>query len=108
MPEVGGEPEARQRSWVAEVVVLPKAGVNDPQGEAIRGGLAMLGHGEVTAVRSGRFLRLTLEAADAEHARSAVAEMCERLLANPVIEAYEVVIAEQLPSAAPAGGASRP
>ena len=86
--------EVDLREWVAEVTVLPKPGVNDPQGEAIRGGLAMLGHGDVTAVRSGRFIRLTLRASDATTAASAVADMCERLLANPVIETYDVAIAE--------------
>ena len=80
--------------WLAEVVVLPKEGVNDPQGEAIRGGLAMLGYDAVRRVRSGRFIRLTLEAADAEAARRSVSAMCDRLLANPVIETYQVSVAE--------------
>jgi phosphoribosylformylglycinamidine synthase len=84
------------RSWLAEVIVEPKAGVNDPQGEAIFGGLRSLGYVGVTAVRSGRFFRIRLQAADAESARAAAAAMCDQLLANPVIETYAVSLVEDL------------
>ena len=84
------------RSWVAEVIVEPKPGVNDPQGEAIFGGLRSLGYGGVTGVRSGRFFRVRLRAADAESARATAAAMCDQLLANPVIETYSVAIVEDL------------
>src|SRR5918999_2436873 len=83
-----------RRHWVAEVVVEPKPGVNDPQGEAIFGGLRSLGYAGVEGVRSGRFFRIRLTAADPESARAAAAAMCEQLLANPVIETYAVTIVE--------------
>ncbi len=81
------EPE---RTWVADVVVLPKPGVNDPQGEAIHGGLASLGYADVRRVRSGRFFRVAVAAPDVHSARVSVVAMCDQLLANPVIEAYRV------------------
>ena len=84
------------RSWLAEVVVEPKPGVNDPQGEAIFGGLRSLGYGGVNGVRSGRFFRVRLRAADADSARATAAAMCDQLLANPVIEAYSIAILEDL------------
>jgi phosphoribosylformylglycinamidine synthase len=84
------------RSWVAEVVVEPKPGVNDPQGEAIFGGLRSLGYAGVAGVRSGRFFRVRLRAADAESARMTAAAMCDQLLANPVIETYSISILEDL------------
>lgn len=77
-------------SWRVEVVVLPKSGVNDPEGESIRGGLRGLGFGQVERVRAGRVFQLLVDAPDPTAAREAVVEMCERLLANPVIETYEV------------------
>jgi phosphoribosylformylglycinamidine synthase len=78
------------RRWTAEVVVVPKAGVNDPEGEAIRNGLRALGHAGVEQVRAGRFFRIELAAPDAATAAAEVTEMCERLLANPVIETFSV------------------
>lgn len=79
--------------WQAEVYVTFKRGVLDPQGEAIRGALATLGHDSVNSVRVGKYIRLELEAAGEAEARSAVEEMCRRLLANPVIEDYRVELA---------------
>jgi phosphoribosylformylglycinamidine synthase PurS subunit len=81
-----------ERSWIAEVIVVPKPGVNDPQGEAIHGGIRSLGFSSVTQVRSGRFFRLSLSSADRESATSEANEMCERLLANPVIETFTVSV----------------
>jgi phosphoribosylformylglycinamidine synthase len=83
------------RTWVVDVTVLPKSGVNDPQGEAIQGGLAALGYRAVRSVRSGRFFRLTVEATDADAAKRAVVAMCDQLLANPVIESYQVEVSEE-------------
>ena len=91
------EPNGRvdpQRLWLADVEVLPKEGVSDPEGEAIRGGLLALGHDAVREVRAGRMLRLSLAAASADDARRLVAAMCEQLLANPVIESYRVAVGE--------------
>ena len=78
--------------WKANVIVVPKAGVNDPQGEAIRGGLGSLGYGNVGSVRSGRYFQVTLQAEDESAAMATAAEMCERLLANPVIETFTLAV----------------
>jgi phosphoribosylformylglycinamidine synthase PurS subunit len=78
--------------WQAEVVVLPKDGVNDPEGEAILGGLHSLGYAVVSQVRAGRVLCLRVSASDENEARASVARMCDQLLANPVIESYQVTV----------------
>jgi phosphoribosylformylglycinamidine synthase subunit PurS len=80
------------RTWIAEVIVVPKPGVNDPQGEAIRGGLHSLGYSGVDSVRSGRFFRLSLHAPDEASARAEAVSMSERLLANPVIETFSLTV----------------
>lgn len=76
--------------WAVDVTVMPKTGVSDPQGEAVKGGLRMLGHGGVERVRVGRHISLEIDAADAVDARRATGEMADQLLANPVIEMYTV------------------
>ena len=80
----------RQMRWAVEVVVMPKTGVSDPQGEAVRGGLAMLGHTGVGRVRVGRHISLEVEAVDGGAAREATERMAEQLLSNPVIEMFSV------------------
>ena len=69
---------------------MPKPGVNDPEGEAIRGGLQSLGYSGVSRVRAGKHYRLNLTAGDAESARSSAEEMANRLLANPVIQTFVI------------------
>lgn len=78
----------------ARVHVRLKDGVLDPQGAAIRRALAQLGFGGVGEVRQGKLIELELDEADPEAAAGAVRAMCERLLANPVIETYSVTIDE--------------
>ena len=78
----------------ARVVVTLKPTVNDPQGLTIRGALHALGYGEVSAVRAGKYLELRVEAASRDEAVGRVAEMCRRLLANPVIEDYRFELEE--------------
>jgi phosphoribosylformylglycinamidine synthase subunit PurS len=73
--------------------VRPKAGMLDPQGEAVCGSLGQLGFA-VREARIGRLIELELEAATAEEARAAVEEMCRRLLANPLIESYAIEITD--------------
>jgi phosphoribosylformylglycinamidine synthase PurS subunit len=73
------------------VLVRPKTGILDPQGEAVETALEHLGF-SVTGARVGKVVDLELEAADADDARAKVEQMCERLLANPLIESYEVEI----------------
>ena len=65
------------------VLVRPKAGILDPQGEAVKGALPALGFGGVKSVRVGRLIEMEVETADEVDA------MCRRLLANPTIEEYE-------------------
>jgi phosphoribosylformylglycinamidine synthase PurS subunit len=76
------------RRWRAEVFVSLKPVVNDPQGLAVRDGLQMLGYGEVEAVRAGKYIELWLSADDRDVAGERVCQMCEKLLANPMIEQY--------------------
>ena len=78
--------------WIVEVEVMPKRGVNDPQGDAVLSGLRQLGFTEATRVRVGRLIRLDINAPNEDEARSAGERMCERLLANPVIEEYQLVV----------------
>jgi len=75
----------------ATVLVRPKPGILDPQGEAVGAALGHLGF-QVRDARVGKVIDLELEAADAGEARAQVEQMCERLLANPLIESYEVSI----------------
>ncbi len=73
----------------ATVLVRPKPGILDPQGEAVESSLRQLGF-PVAEARVGRVVDLEVEASDADEARAKLAEMCERLLANPLIESYEI------------------
>ena len=73
----------------ATVLVRPKAGILDPQGQAVEGSLRQLGF-TVGEARVGRLVDLELEAADEETARAEVERMCEQLLANPLIESFEI------------------
>lgn len=76
----------------ARVTVMLKAGVLDPQGEAIRHALGSLGFQGVNGVRQGKVIELDLAATDAAAAEAEVRAMCEKLLANTVIESYRVEI----------------
>jgi phosphoribosylformylglycinamidine synthase len=77
----------------ATVLVRPKAGILDPQGEAVENSLRQLGF-PVGEARVGRVIDLDVEAATTDEARGAIERMCERLLANPLIESYEIEVAE--------------
>lgn len=78
----------------ALVTVTLKSGVLDPQGKAIAGALASLGFGEVVGVRQGKLFEIELDEADPEAARKRLTEMCDKLLANTVIERYRIELAE--------------
>ena len=84
------------RRYRVAVQVVPRRGLLDPQGKAVADALHTLGFGGVAAVHVGRHLVLDVDAADEEAARRDTREMCERLLANPVTEDFE--IAEVTPS----------
>ncbi len=75
----------------ATIIVRPKAGILDPQGEAVGSALGHLGF-DVRDARVGKVIDFELEATDAGEAKAEVERMCERLLANPLIESYEVEI----------------
>ena len=72
----------------ARVLIRPKEGILDPQGQAVERALPALGFAGVSNVRVGRLVELELEDP------AALPEMCERLLANPLIEDYEVLVGE--------------
>ena len=76
----------------ARVFVTLKNGVLDPQGKAIGHALNGLGFGSVGEVRQGKVIDLDLTESDATKAKAAVKDMCEKLLANTVIEKYEIEI----------------
>jgi phosphoribosylformylglycinamidine synthase subunit PurS len=75
----------------ATVLVRPKPGILDPQGEAVQASLRQLGFA-VEYARVGRVIDVELENGDREHARAELERMCEQLLANPLIESYEITL----------------
>ena len=77
----------------ATVLVRPKQGILDPQGQAVESSLRQLGF-SVGEARIGRVVDLDVDATDAAGARAEVERMCEQLLANPLIESYEIELAE--------------
>ena len=78
----------------AIVKIMLKSGVLDPQGKAIGHALSALGFSGVGEVRQGKLITLELDEHDPQAARERVREMCEKLLANTVIEDYEIEIGE--------------
>ena len=77
----------------ARIFVTLKPGVLDPQGKAIEGALASLGFAGVAGVRQGKVFDVELAGTDRAKAEAALQAMCEKLLANTVIENYRVEIA---------------
>jgi phosphoribosylformylglycinamidine synthase len=76
----------------ARVTVTLKNGVLDPQGQAIQGSLKSLGFGSVNGVRQGKVFDIDLDDGDAADAEGSLRQMCEKLLANTVIENYAIEI----------------
>ncbi len=72
----------------ARIYITLKSGVLDPQGKAVQHALASLGFGEVTDVRVGKYIELAVNGSDRVTEERKVKEMCEKLLANTVIESY--------------------
>jgi len=79
-------------AYSAEVFVVLKPLVNDPEGLVIRDALRTIGFNEVRAVRSGKYLTIELDADDQDEAEERLTEMCDKLLANPVIEEYHFTV----------------
>ncbi|MDQ3859920.1 MAG: phosphoribosylformylglycinamidine synthase subunit PurS [Actinomycetota bacterium] len=73
----------------ATVLVRPKHGILDPQGQAVEGALRQLGF-PVSQARVGRVIDLELESASGSGARAEIERVCEQLLANPLVESYEI------------------
>lgn len=80
------------------MLVRPKPGILDPQGQAVSGSLRHLGF-DVSDARVGRVIDVELATEDAGRARAELERMCEQLLANPLIESYEIALPEGEPSA---------
>jgi phosphoribosylformylglycinamidine synthase subunit PurS len=77
----------------ATVLVRPKQGILDPQGQAVESSLRQLGFA-VDEARIGRVVDLEIEATDPAAARAEVERMCQQLLANPLIESFDIELAE--------------
>jgi phosphoribosylformylglycinamidine synthase len=80
--------------WLARVFVTPKQGILDPQGKAIQQSLHALGYPEVGDVRLGKYVEMHVADISRESVESRVREMCERLLANRVIEDFRFELIE--------------
>ncbi|HWP96733.1 MAG TPA: phosphoribosylformylglycinamidine synthase subunit PurS [Syntrophomonadaceae bacterium] len=78
----------------AKIYVTLKEGVLDPQGEAVKNSLHVLGYPQVGQVRIGKYIEIGLDGQDRERAQKELAEMSDKLLANPVIEDFRVEITE--------------
>ena len=76
----------------AHVEVTHRPGIADPAGATVERALPALGYTNVAQVHIGKTINLVVDAPDAQSARDQVTEMCERLLANPLIEDYEVLL----------------
>ena len=78
--------------YLAKVYIQYRPTVSDPQGQTIRGGLHQLGFEGVSSVRAGKYMEITLDADSESAAAEQVRDMCDKLLANPVIEDYRFEI----------------
>ena len=82
--------EGAAGSWRVTVLVTLKPGVLDAEGRQVERALRELGYEQVAGARTGKVIHLDLDAVDAEQARRLADEMCQKFLANPVIEQYEI------------------
>ena len=78
----------------ARVHITPRAGVLDPQGKAIAQALGRLGFSGVDGVRQGKYIEIELDETDRDKAHEAVEAMCNRLLANTVVEDYAIELGD--------------
>lgn len=82
-------------AYRVSVHITPRHGLLDPQGKAVEGALHSLGFDGVREVHVGRYIVVESDAASADEAKQAVRAMCEKLLANPVTEDFEIESASQ-------------
>ncbi len=85
---------ATATTWIVEAEIMPKRGVNDPQGDAVLSGLKLLGFSAADNVRVGKLIRLEVSASSKDDALDQGRQMCEKLLANPVIEEFELRVSD--------------
>lgn len=78
--------------YLARIYITLKPAVNDPQGSTVRSGLHTLGFHSVHDVRIGKYLEIQIDAPDQTQAQTQVSQMCQQLLANPVIEDYRITL----------------
>ncbi len=78
----------------AQIQVMLKKGIFDPQGQAVKNGLESVGFDSVDGVRVGKIIEIDLKSTDRNKAAGEVNEMCDRMLANPVVESYQFEILE--------------
>ena len=76
----------------ARVTVMLKGGILDPQGEAVKNALNSIGYNQVNLIRQGKIIEINLDETSKEKAKKSVESMCEKLLANTVVENYEIEI----------------
>jgi phosphoribosylformylglycinamidine synthase len=76
--------------FLARIYISPKPTVNDPEGITILSSLGQLGYQNVSSVRSGKYIEIQIDEVNEPTARKKVMEMCDKLLANPVIEEYRL------------------
>jgi phosphoribosylformylglycinamidine synthase len=81
---------------IAKIYITLKSGVLDPQGKTIHHALDSLGYDEVEGVRLGKFVVMHLKDNDPARAKVRIEEMCQKLLANPVIEEYQFELEESM------------
>jgi phosphoribosylformylglycinamidine synthase len=80
--------------FLAKVYVTPKPTVNDPQGRTVMAGLKSMGFASVADVREGKYLEIRIDESERARAEAQLKDMCDRLLANPVIEEYRYELVE--------------
>lgn len=80
--------------YLARIYVTLKPGVNDPQGLTVLGSLRQLGFGSVDGVRMGKYMEVRVDETDRDRAQDLVTGICDKLLANPVIEEYRFDLEE--------------
>ena len=88
------ENTTERHRWIIEAEIMPKQGVNDPQGDAVMSGLKSLAFSETQRVRVGKLIRVEVDAQSEDDAIDQGTRMCESLLANPVIEEFVVSVVQ--------------